>query len=100
MQAKTVMGGCYVSLSSVAAPALPNSLTSLTPTNNTCNNKSTDTRFRRHSFDKRGYKTITSPPLHPKKLDPSNLEADINKVQAKPTTNVLRNVHENPDRKV
>ena len=60
MQAKTVMGGCYVSLSSVAAPALPNSLTSLTPTNNTCNNKSTDTRFRRHSFDKRGYKTITS----------------------------------------
>ena len=59
-QAKTVMGGCYVSLSSVAAPALPNSLTSLTPTNNTCNIKSTNTRFRRHSFDKRGYKTITS----------------------------------------
>lgn len=44
--------------------------------------------------------SFLQPPLHPKKLDPSNLEADINKVQAKPTTNVLRNVHENPDRKV
>ena len=74
MQAKTVMGGCYVSLSSVAAPALPNSLTSLTPTNNTCNNKSTDTRFRRHSFDKRGYKTITSVRIyknHISKIEPT-----------------------------